>query len=517
MGYNKIIIDPVTRIEGHLKIEAEIQDNVVVGVKASSEMFRGIEKALIGYDARVAQQVTQRVCGICPYAHAEAASLALENAMGIKPNSNGQLLRNLIVGAYQLSDNLLHFYYLCALDFIDIAAVLQYQGKDATLVYLRNWVKAELESNSVFPASPFLPRYEGDYNKDSASNFSAIKHYAEALPVMADIHKMVALFGGKAPHPVTMEAGGVTTIPTPLKLARFQSFLEQAEAFITQAYYNDVVAVASQFRRYFQIGRGNGNLLSYPFMPDANGETPMIQGGVSIQGVYEPLDPDKISEDHTYSYYNDKPSSDVRPLAQNKLTPLDEAAFEKEQQREGGKYSWTKAPRYNGHVMQVGPAARLINTYRSGKNPRLTQLLDQTNRQLGISLDDYDSVMGRHLSRMLTSLLMIEKLKEDLAAVRPDQKAFVEMDVPKSRRGVGLTEASRGALGHWLETDEKGYIRNYDLIVPTTWNLSPKDSQGKRGFVEQMLIGTKVANSQHPLELLRIIRSVDPCMACSVH
>jgi Ni,Fe-hydrogenase I large subunit len=204
MSEKKITIDPLTRIEGHLKFETIIKDGVVTEAKCSAEMYRGIEKALIGYDARVAQQVTQRICGVCPYSHAEAASLALEDAMGIKPNHNGQLLRNMIVGAYQLQDHLLHFYILSALDFIDITAVLKYEGDDDSALSVKKWVQNELKSNKIFPAAPFLPRYEAVYAKGDNTNFTAIKNYLEAIKVMADLTKAVAIFGAKAPHPVTL-------------------------------------------------------------------------------------------------------------------------------------------------------------------------------------------------------------------------------------------------------------------------------------------------------------------------
>lgn len=260
MASNTIIIDPVTRIEGHLRIETEIKANRVVNAKASADMFRGIEAALTGYDARVAQQVTQRVCGVCPYAHAEAAAKALEDAMKIKPNRNGQLLRNLITGAYQLQDYILHFYQLCSLDFIDIAAVLKYQGKDRDLVYIKDWIKAEQQSNRIYPTAPFLPRYDADYCRDDDINLSVIKHYAEAFNIMKDLHKMIAIFGAKAPHTVTIEAGGVTVTPTVSTLSKYLTLLNQAEHFIKNKYTNDLLAVAAEFKQYFKEGKGYGNL-----------------------------------------------------------------------------------------------------------------------------------------------------------------------------------------------------------------------------------------------------------------
>jgi Ni,Fe-hydrogenase I large subunit len=512
-----VVVDPVTRIEGHLKVETRVEDGVVTDARCSGEMFRGIEKALRGHDARVAQHVTQRVCGVCPYAHAEAASLALESAMGLRPNANGQLLRNLIVGAYQLQDYLLQFYVLSALDFIDIAAVLEYEGRDVGLLRLKEWVASEVASGRIFPAAPFLPRYAAAYASDKDLNLSAIKHYLEVLPLLADLQKMVALFGGKAPHPVTLEAGGVTTRPGVDGIAHYASLLDRAEAFIRNQYFNDLLGVATEFREYFNEGRGYGNLLCYPYLPDKHGEHFAFAGGATIAGKYSPLDVQAITEDHQYAYYKNEPAAGARPLKGSDLAPVTWQEFQNQRGRADGKYTWTRAPRYSGEIMEVGPVARVVNTYRAGTNPQLTALVDKLNETLGIGLQDYPSVMGRHLCRYITAEIVIDKLRRDLEEVQPDASAFVERDVPRNRSGYGLTEASRGALGHWIETDGQGRIRKYELIVPTTWNMSPRDASGRPGAVERMLLGTRIRDPQNPIELARVVRSTDPCMACSVH
>lgn len=517
MSERRVVVDPLTRIEGHLRFETRLEGGIVTDARCSADMFRGIEGALVGYDARVAQQVTQRVCGVCPYAHAEAASLALEDAMGIRPNENGQLLRNLIVGAYQLQDYLLHFYTLCSLDFIDVTAVLGYRGKDAALRGLGDWVKAELASGKVFPAAPFLPRYEAVYAKDPEVNLSAIKNYLDALPIMAELHKMVAIFGAKAPHPVTIEAGGVTTVPTVDAIMKYKSMLDRVAGFIETNYRNDVLAVAGAFPGYFREGKGYGNLLSYPYFPDKTGANPMIAGGVTIGGRFQSLDMARVTEDHRYSYYANRPDRDLRPKQVGQLQPIGWEAYQQEHASANGKYSWARAPRYGGEVMEVGPAARVVNTYRAGTNPELTRLVDRTNRELGIGLDDYVSVLGRHLSRQLLAQLTIDALRRDIEQVVPGKVAYEDREVPKNAAGMGLTEATRGALAHWIETDGEGRIRNYEMIVPTTWNISPRDADGRPGAVEKMLIGTRVADPANPMELARIVRSSDPCMACSVH
>ena len=517
MAERRIVIDPMSRIEGHLRFETRMSDGIVVDSKCSGEMYRGIEKGLIGYDARTAQQVTQRVCGVCPYAHAEAAALALESAMGLRPNENGQLLRNLTVGAYHLQDYLLHFYALCALDFIDVTAIISYQGRDAAMLQLKAWVQAELSGNKIFPAAPFLPRYQAAYAKDRDLNLTAIQNYLGAIPVMSTLHKMVALFGGKAPHPVAIEAGGVTTLPTIERLARYRLWLGQAGKFIRNNFQSDVLGVAKAFPGYFKEGRGYGNLLSFPWLPDKTGINHRFAGGATIGGKYSLVDLDKITEDHTYSFYKSRPDQGIKPLQLTSLQAIDYNEYQAEKKKDGGKYTWTRAPRYGGEIMEVGPVARVVNTYLFGRNPNFNRTVDRYNKALGISIRDYNSVMGRHLSRLICALETLDTLEQQLDQVVSESPAFIERAVPRSRRGVGLTEATRGALAHWIETDDKGMIKNYEMVVPTTWNMSPRDASGRPGAVEKMLIGTRVADPENPMELARIIRSTDPCMACSVH
>lgn len=513
----RIVVDPLTRIEGHLRFETIMDGSRVADARCSSEMFRGLEAGLIGRDARTATQITQRVCGVCPYAHAEAAASALEAAMGITPNRNGQIMRNLIKAAYGAQDQILHFYILSALDFIDVTAILSYQGRDAGMIGLQGWVSAELSSNKIRPASPFLPRYQGAYATDKDLNLTAIKNYLAALPQMAKLHKMVAIFGGKAPHAVSVEAGGVTVTPSLEQISQYGSLLDEAELFIRNRYLQDVLAVAKAFPSYFHEGKGYGNLLSYPSDPDPITGKPRYAGGVSIDGKYEPLSVQAIAEDHQYSFYSNKPDQGVKPLQGSNLKPLSFDAYQEEHGKANGKYSWTRSPRYAGMPMEVGPVARVVNTYRAGTNPTITALVDSMNAELGIGLEQYNSVMGRHLCRVIGTVHDIEQARHDLALLTPGISGFVEQDVPRNAQGFGLTEASRGALGHWIATDEDGLIRRYEMIVPTTWNIGPRDASGQPGPVEKMLIGTDVADPKNPLELARIIRSTDPCMACSVH
>ncbi|NWF66293.1 MAG: nickel-dependent hydrogenase large subunit, partial [Campylobacterales bacterium] len=311
----KITVDPITRIEGHLKITADIDENgITQDAKCHGEMFRGIEKGLEGKDARVAQQVTQRVCGVCPYAHAEAASLALEMAMGIKPNKNGQLLKNLIIGTHQVQDYILHFYTLCALDFIDVTAIVKYEGNNNGMNQLKKWVLSELKNNEIYPAAPFLPRYEAAYVEDKNVNITAIQNYLESIDVMRKLHKMVAIYGAKSPHVVAIEAGGVTTMPTVDNINQYRTYLKEVAPFVTKNYVNDVLTVAKAFPEYFKIGAGYPNFLAHDFMPDENGENHLFRGGAIIDWKYTKFDVNKITEDHTFSYYENRGNNIFKPL-----------------------------------------------------------------------------------------------------------------------------------------------------------------------------------------------------------
>lgn len=510
-----ITIDPLTRIEGHLKFSTKIENSIVVDAKCSAQLYRGIEKALIGYDARVAQQVTQRICGTCNYAHAEAAALALEDAMGIKPNKNGQLLRNLIVGAYQIHDYLFHFYLMSVFDFINVSSITNYNGDNKNLLKMKQWVQTEQKSGKIFPISAFLPKYKEIYSKDEKLSFFSIDNYLEAFEIMLKLDKAVSIFGGKSPHPVTIEAGGVTTTPTVLSIEKYKALIDDIQIFIKEKYLPNIIKISKEFKEYFTIGKGYGNYLSFAYLPDEDGENHLFKGGTFINGKFENYNLDKIQEDTKYSYYVD--NNNTKPLSSAKLTPIDYEAYQKEQIKKDGKYSWSKAPRYDTNVMEVGPVAKVIITYQKGENKELNSLVDQINKELNINFDDYNSVMGRHLCRAIVSYIIIDKLQNDIQKVEPNINAYQEHPLPLNAKGIGLTEGTRGALAHWIQTDEEGFIKNYELIVPTTWNISPRDSKGTPGVVEKMLIGTKIKDMNNPIELARIIRSTDPCMACSVH
>jgi Ni,Fe-hydrogenase I large subunit len=509
----KVKVDPITRIEGHLKVEVDIEDGIVKSAKCSGGMYRGIEKALKGYDYMTAVHITQRTCGCCPYAHAEASALAIENAVGIELNKNAKLLRNMVIGAYKIKDYILHFYTLSLLDFMDVKAILDYNGDDYNMLELKKWVLKELASNKIFPMPLFLQRYKANYITLRKLNITLIEHYLESFEMMKKASEMVKIFGSKAPHMVSIEAGGVTTLPTAEKLARYLDLAMEVKHFINDGYLKDVIKVAKYYKDYFKIGKGPNDFLTFNTILNLDGSY-MFPGGFSknYRLVETKINPYNIVEDGGYAYY--KQSGSYRPLELEELTPISLEEFNSNTK----KYSWIKAPRFEGSIVEVGPAAVVINTYLSGKNKKLNKLVDSINNELGISIRDYNSVMGRHLSRAIISKLLIEKLIEDALNVDEGVLGFTQIPpIPSNVKGVGLTEATRGALAHFTEIGENGFIKNYEMIVPTTWNISPRDNKNRPGALEQMLMGTKVKDEKNPIEIARIVRSIDPCLACAVH
>ena len=508
----KIVIDPITRIEGHLKVEVKTENSVITEAKCSADMYRGLEKALKGYDYLTPVHITQRACGCCPYAHAEAAALAIEDALKIELNKNGKLLRNLTIGAYKLKDYILHFYTLSSLDFMDVTAILNYNGNITAMNELKSWVIKEINSNKVFPAPLFLQRYKANYIQAKELNFVLINSYLQSFEIMKKIGEMVRIFGAKVPHMVTIEAGGVTTMPTGERIMKYMALAKEAKDFINNSYLPDVLAVAKHFKEYFNIGKGTNNFLSFNTLINLDNSY-MFSGGFSKNFVYEEkIEPYEIVEYNEHSYY--KESGGHKPLDLDHLTPISKEEFE----NRTTKYSWAKAPRYKGNVVEVGPSAVVINTYLSKKNQKLNKLVDKVNKELGITIADYNSVMGRHLSRAIESVLIIDKMIEDIFQVDEGVLGFIQLPNPPSNvRGVGLTEATRGALAHFTDIGENGIIKNYEMIVPTTWNISPQDNNNIPGALELMLKDTKIEDSKNPIEIARIIRSIDPCLACSVH
>jgi len=502
----KIVIDPLTRIEGHLKIEAVVENGEVKEAKCEGTLFRGLELILRGRDPRDAQRITQRICGVCPTSHSIAAALNLDSAFGIadKIPDNGRIIRNLILGAAHIADHILHFYHLAALDYVDIAKVARYEGNSPVL----NSIKTFIDRGEL---GPFFPRYEGDYRLSDEVNQQAVAHYVEALTMRRKGQEMLSIFGGKMPHNVAIVPGGVTEVPTVDKIASFLWRLNELRDFIDNVYLPDVLAVAEVYSDYFEIGKGCGNLLSYGGYELEGKEADLTKrarlfkhGTISTDLKLGELDPDKISEQVKHSWYAS--SSTGRNPARGETTP------------DSGKkdaYSWLKSPRYDGEVYEAGPLARMLVTYASGE-PTVKALVDSTLAKFRASPSVLFSVLGRHAARALETKFIADSMPGWLLQLKPGEPVYIAYTIPEKAQGMGLIEAARGALGHWVEIRE-GKIANYQIITPSGWNISPKDDKGQPGPLEQAITGTKIRDEQNPFEIVRIVRSFDPCLACAVH
>ncbi len=500
-----ISIDPVTRIEGHLSVKVDLADNKVSRAYCRGDMFRGFEVILKGRDPMEAQHITQRICGVCPVSHGTASVLAQDAAYGIIPPNNGRIMRNLILGANFVQSHILHFYHLSALDFVDITAITKYTGSDPTLCSVKDWVQQQLKSKILYPAAPFLPRYEGKYIDSDELNILAIKHYLDGFKMRALAHKMGAIFAGKLPHAASLIPGGVTEKPTAQKIAAFQSILEQLRTFIKKSYIADIVEVAKVFPEYLSIGKGCGNFLAYGAFPEAEGNQQLfLPGGIVLQGAWQECKTEKITEDVGYSRFS-SPSGLHPTEGQTIADP-----------RKNQAYSWIKAPRYEGKTMEVGPLARMLVAYQKGSNQPVKKVVDEFLNKISGKTENLISILGRHAARAIECRVVADRCAEWLEQLKPDEPTAVEFEIPGSAEGIGLTEAPRGALGHWLQIQNK-IIERYQCVVPTSWNCSPRDDKGQPGAVEQALAGTPIENPQHPLEAARVVRSFDPCLACAVH
>lgn len=508
-----VSISPLTRIEGHLAIHTDTEPDGENGqvritqARCEGEMFRGIETILQGRDPLDAQQITQRICGVCPISHGMASVQAQEMAYGIVPTLNGRLAQNLILAANYIQSHILHFYHLAALDFVDITSVLKYDGANPLLKGLKAWVKNAIDNNVVFAGAPFLPRYEvNQYVESNEANWHFIESYIEALKMRAIAHEMAAIFGAKLPHSTSLVPGGVTGEMTIERILSYRSRLDQLAGFVENVYLPDLFTAAGAFPQYWEIGKSYNNHLSYGVfrMEEKTGESirKFLPAGAVIDGKYEPLDTQKIHEHVKYSRYSS--ATNLHPY-NGCTTPAPHNG-----------YSWIKAPRYNGHVMQVGPLSRIMVAYLAPGHQWLKDEVNTILETAKLPAEKLNSVLGRHLARGLECKWLAAQCRKWLDEIQIGEPAARELSIPASGKGFGLTEAPRGALGHWLIIDNYR-IKNYQCIVPTTWNCSPRDDNGNPGAVEKALEGTLIADAQQPIEAGRVVRSFDPCLACAVH
>jgi hydrogenase large subunit len=549
-----VVVDPVTRIEGHLRIEAEIDGGQVKEAWSSSTMFRGIELILLGRDPRDAWAFTQRICGVCTTVHAIASIRAVENAIGAKPPTNARLLRNLVMAAQCVQDHVIHFYHLHALDWVDIVSALSADpAKTSELAMsISDW---GLSSKTYFAGvktrlagfvergqlGPFANAYWGHpaYRLPPEANLLAVAHYLEALDWQREFIRIHAILGGKNPHLQSFLVGGMATPVDPNQqasinigtIAAMRGLVAKARDFVSRVYIPDVLAVAPFYKDWAAIGAGVGNYMVYGEYPEDDGAQPKLflpQGVIFDRELkIHPLDPQKITEQITHSWYdyqsgNDKaihPSTgETRPHYTGPKPPyerLDTAA----------KYSWLKSPRYDGRPMEVGPLARMLVAYLSG-HEQVKGLVDAVLAKLEAPPTALFSTLGRIAARAIETQVLVDKMGDWLDELTAnmgrgvlaihDNSKWDPSSWPKDAMGAGFHEAPRGALGHWVHIVD-GKIANYQCIVPSTWNAGPRDAKDQPGPYEAALVGTPVANPEQPLELLRTIHSFDPCMACGVH
>ncbi len=550
-----IVVDPVTRIEGHLRIEAQVDEGMVKEAWSSSTMFRGIELILQGRDPRDAWAFTQRICGVCTTVHAITSIRAVENAIGAKPPPNARLLRNIIMASQMVQDHVVHFYHLHALDWVDIVSALSADPAETALLAqsISDWplsspsyfqgVKQRLQSFvDQGQLGPFANAYWGHpaYKLPPEANLMAVAHYLEALDWQREIIKMHAILGGKNPHLQSFLVGGMATPVDPDKQASLnlhtikslQSYIAKAKDFVARVYVPDLVAIAGFYKDWAAIGAGVGNYMVYGEYPLDDGPAPekYLPGGV-IRGRdlsrIEDVDPAKITESVTHSWYRYDGGDDqaLHPFEGQTKPNYTGPEPPYERLNTDGKYSWLKAPRYDGQPMEVGPLARMLVAYAKG-HPRVTELVNYVLGKLEVGPEALFSTLGRVAARGIETLVLAEKMGDwvdELAANMArgelriaDNSKWEPSTWPEECTGAGFHEAPRGALGHWVHI-KNGRIVNYQCVVPSTWNAGPRDAGAARGPYEEALLGTPVADPTMPLEILRTIHSFDPCMACGVH
>jgi len=557
MSPERIVIDPITRIEGHLRIELEAEGGKISKAWACSTQFRGLERILRGHDPRDAWAITQRICGVCTGIHAIASIRAVEDALKYPVPKAAELIRNLVTGIGTVQDHVIHFYHLHALDWVDVASGLQADPeKSARLAgtvspwpgnsvqRLREVQQKLAKSIAGGQMSIFTNGYWGHpaYRLPPEVNLLALSHYLEALEWQRDVIRLQTIFGGKNPHPNFLVGGMACAINldnqltiNQVSLAQLEGMVQRARRFVEEVYYPDVMAIAGFYREYADIGISSPNLLAVGESGYSCSGIPVGEpaAGLLLDGNYEtvvPFDHLKIAEFVTSSWYT-YPEGDKggRHPWQGETNPhYTGPSIPYKQLADGQKYTWTKAPRYDGRPVQVGPNARLMVACARKHQPAV-ELTGKALQELGLEMKQLNSTLGRTLCRCLESVLVARRVEgwlRELQAVigQGDTKTFNpqlwEPDSwPNSAQGVGFAEAARGTLSHWVQI-ENGKISRYECVVPSTWNSSGRDGDGRQGPYEEALAGNgehPLADAKRPLEVLRTVHSFDPCQSCAVH
>ncbi len=548
----RITIDPVTRIEGHLRIDAQVDGGKINKAWSSGQMWRGIENILYGRDPRDAWLFAQRICGVCTTVHALASVRSVENALGLEIPMNAQYIRNLVMSIHALHDHIVHFYVLSALDWVDVVSALKADPKKtAQLAHsLSDWpgngamqfkavqeqVQALVDSGQL---GPFANGYWGHpaMALPPEANLMAVSHYLQALDYQRKANQAYAIISGKNPHIQNLSVGGVTTAINPhneatLNMERLywmKQLITEVQDFIQNVYIPDVIAIGSIYKDWLQYGAGVVNYLAVPDMVlDTRGEMFDLPGGTVMDGdiatvkpiesFYDPYFRDNVAESIAHAWYDGNWSK--HPYEEETVPQYTDF-------QENGKYTWLKAPRFEGRPMQVGPLAQLVVGYGLGHEmtkKHVDNALSQLSSAAGVQVgpEALHSTPGRHVARAVRAGMLAElALKHWQLLVdnigRGDLEIFNPPEFPKGeQRGVGFHEAPRGSLSHWIVIQD-GYIKNYQCVVPSTWNAGPRDEDDQPGPYEASLVGNPMADPEKPLEVLRTIHSFDPCIACAVH
>lgn len=554
----RIVIDPITRIEGHLRVEVEVANGIVTDAYSSGTMVRGLEVILKGRDPRDAWAFCERACGVCTTVHALASVRTVEDALGIQVPPNADLVRNLMFCAHYLQDHVVHFYHLHALDWVDVVSALKADpAKTCDLARtISNWPKSSpgyfadvqkrltkfVESGQL---GIFAKAYWGHpaFKLPPEANLLATTHYLEALDWQKEIVKVHTIFGGKNPHPNYVVGGAPCSINIDEvnainieRLSFVKSLLDEAKTFVEQVYIPDLLAVASFYKDWGAIGGGLTNYLVYGDLPMNGMGDPgkfLFPRGVildrDLTRIHEvdPRNPQQIEEFVTHSWYNypDGDGKGKHPWEGETQLNYTGPMPPYEHLNVEGKYSWVKTPRWNGKPMEVGPLARLLVAYASGRQD-VKDIVDGTLQKLNVPVAALFSTLGRTAARGLETLLIAQWAQtiydQLMSNIKNGDTRLFNAEKwdpetwPAEARGVGLSEAPRGALAHWIVIKDKK-IANYQLVVPSTWNASPRDAMGQRSSYESALLGTPVADPEKPLEILRTIHSFDPCLACAIH
>lgn len=548
----RIVIDPITRIEGHLRIDVEVDGGRVRNSWSSGQMWRGIELILQGRDPRDAWIFTQRICGVCTTVHAISSVRAIEDALDLEIPANAQYIRNLMLIAHALHDHIVHFYHLSALDWVDVTSALQADPKKASSIAesLSSWrgnswhdmaavkdrVKAVVDSGQL---GIFTNGYWGHpaMRLSPEINLIAVSHYLQALEYQRKANQAVTILGSKTPNIQNLAVGGVANAINldnqatlnMNKLFAIKDLLDEVATFVQQVYVPDVIAIGSQYPEWLGYGAGVTNYLAVPDLPvDAAATTFDLPGGIITNRDVSSLRPIETWKD---AYLRDNVAESIaRAWYKGDWSrhPFDEETVPHYTDfQDGGKYSWVKAPRLAGKPMQVGPLAQVLVGYAGG-HPEIRKYTDAVLSQVSsmagarVGVDALHSTLGRHAARAIRAAVLAEYAQKHWQLLvdnigSGDVATFNEPVFPRGEiRGIGFHEAPRGTLSHWAIV-RNGEIANYQAVVPSTWNAGPRDEKNQLGPYEASLVGNPVADAEQPLEVLRTVHSFDPCIACAIH